>query len=164
MTTPPPNSRAAINTCVPSLLSPHSEELDRLHNRLYIGTIQSALLSSRPDWRADDKSAVEVYTAVIATKKITLSPTFLNQDLPQLYRLLEYLTIPAIQRPPSHSKLPRSLHHASAHFWSWPWSGMCWQSKNRISRKQPSTENKSKRSRDQLKSASESIVRPDRLS
>ena len=43
---PPPNSRAAINTCVRSLLSPHGEELDRLHNRLYIGTIQSALLSS----------------------------------------------------------------------------------------------------------------------
>ena len=55
---PPPNSRAAINTCVRSLLSPHGEELDRLHNRLYIGTIQSALLSSRPDWRDDDKSTV----------------------------------------------------------------------------------------------------------
>ena len=54
--------------------------------------------------------------------------------------------IPALQRlaPPSYSKLPRSLHHASAHFWSWPWSGMCsCQSENRISRKQPSTENKS---------------------
>ena len=55
---PPTNSRPAINTCVLSLLSPHGEELDRLHNRLYIGTIQSALLSSRPDWRDDDKSTV----------------------------------------------------------------------------------------------------------
>ena len=107
MTTPPPNSRAAINTCVRSLLSPHGEELDRLHNRLYIGTIQSALLSSRPDWRADDKSAVQVYTAVIATKKSTLSPTFPDQDLPQLYKLLEYLTIRAIQRlAPLHHHIP----------------------------------------------------------
>ena len=143
MTTPPPNSRAAINTCVRSLLSPHGEELDRLHNRLYIGTIQSALLSSRPDWRADDKSAVQVYTAVIATKKSTLSPTFPDQDLPQLYKLNYTSHTKTCTTPPSHSKLPRSLHHASAHFWSWPWSGMCCQSENRISRKQPSTENES---------------------
>ena len=47
------------------------------------------------------------YDAVIATKKSTLYPTFLNQDLPQLYKLLEYLTIPAIQRlAPLHHHIP----------------------------------------------------------